>query len=179
MITETLKATPRHHYKHILATTALLLAAALVFVSWYKVHYSMGPAKTFEVNAPTSEDKILIATQGSEFKDAVVQGVVSQMKNRGAYVKVIDVSDLPNIDEAGWSAIVLISSWEMRRPEPNVKTFVDKSHAGRKMIVMNTSGRGDFKMEGVDAISGASVMVDVPGRVATITNRIEAVLGRK
>jgi hypothetical protein len=180
MITQTLGATPpRHHYKRILITTAVVLVAALAFVSWYKVHYSMGPARTFEVNSPTAEHRVLIATQGSEFKGALVDGIVSRLKPGGAYVKVIDVSELSKIDESAWTAIVLISSWEMRRPEPNVKTFVDQSRSTQKVIIMNTSGRGDFKMEGVDAISGASVMTDVPGRVATITHRIEALFAKK
>lgn len=49
----------------------------------------------------------------------------------------------------------------------------------RKVIVLSTSGGGTFKMEGIDAISSASEMIDVPQRVAELDTRLDALLGTR
>jgi hypothetical protein len=60
-----------------------------------------------------------------------------------------------------------------------VKTFVDRVGHSPKLIVLTTSGAGDFKMEGIDAISSASKMEDAPARVAEISSRVDAILASK
>jgi hypothetical protein len=50
----------------------------------------------------------LIATQGSAFKDSIVGAVVAHLKSLAVYVKVVDVSALPQVREADWDAIVVI-----------------------------------------------------------------------
>jgi hypothetical protein len=120
---------------------------------------------------------VLVATQGSEFKDAVVGGVVEHLKARAVYVKVFDVSLLPAVNEDEWSAIVLIHTWEMRKPPAAVKTFVGSTRNSGKLVVLTTSGAGSFKMVGIDAISSASVVADAPSRAADIAVRVDDILG--
>jgi hypothetical protein len=146
------------------------------FLAWYKLQYSMGPAKSFEVNAPHSGPSVLIATQGSAFKDAVVAGVVDHLRTRSAYVKVVDVSALPAVNEADWNAIVVIHTWEMGKPQADAQAFVARIASSHKAVVLSTSGRGDFRMEGIDAISSASKIADVPADVAQITVKVDAIL---
>ena len=154
----------------------VLAMAVLGFVSWYRIHYSMSPARAFEVNSRAAETKVLIATQGSAFKDAIVAGIVTHLKQRSAYIKIIDVSALPVIAETEWNAIVVIHTWEMRQPQADAKMFIERARTLRKVIVVSTSGAGKFKMDGVDAISSASVMTDVPARVAEIDMRLDTIL---
>jgi hypothetical protein len=45
-----------------------------------------------------------------------------------------------------------------------------------RIIVLSTSGAGDFKMEGVDAISSASVVVDAPSRAAELAAKVDTIL---
>jgi len=75
----------RRWQKTLLVTVAVAVAI-FAFVGWYRLHYSMGVAQPFEVNDPHSQPRVLIATQGSEFKDAVVTAVVDHLKKRSAYV---------------------------------------------------------------------------------------------
>jgi hypothetical protein len=67
----------------------------------------------------------------------------------------------------------------MREPPPAVKALVDQLQDRRKLIVLTTSGRGDFKMPGVDAISAASRVEDAAERAAEILVRINAVFGTR
>jgi menaquinone-dependent protoporphyrinogen IX oxidase len=122
---------------------------------------------------------VLIATQGSEFKDAVVSAVAGNLKNRGCYVKVVDVSALPGVREAEWNAIVVLHTWEMRKPPGVVKTFVERARNSGKLVVLTTSGAGTFRIEGIDAISSASVVADAPDRAAEISAKVDAILNRQ
>ena len=159
-----------------LLITAMILIALVAGAGYYLVHNAMAVARPFEVNDPKSSARVLVATQGSAFKDAVVAGVIERLKNRGAYVKVIDVSSLADMREDDWSAIVIVHTWQMGRPPPPVKSFVDGVRERRKLVALTTSGGGDFKLPGVDAISSASRMADVPPRVTDIVSRVDAIL---
>lgn len=162
--------------KKILVGVAIVVVAFVAPMAWYLLHHSMHPARSFEVNSPAASQKVLIATQGSAFKDSIVAGIVAHLRERQAYVRVIDVSTLSIVRETDWNAIVLIHTWEMEKPEPNAKKFLDHTPDRRKLIVLTTSGAGDRKMEGVDAISSASQMIDVPRLVTEIDTRIDTIL---
>jgi hypothetical protein len=164
-------------WRKVLIVAAVLLSAVLGFATWYRWHFSMSPARPFEVNDLHSPSRVLIATQGSQFKDAVVAGVVGRLKPRGAYIRVADISALGGIDPADWSAIVVIHTWEMGKPPGAVKDFVEHARDSRKLVVLTTSGAGTFKMEGIDAISTASVDADALPRAAEIAARVDGILG--
>lgn len=163
-------------WKKSLIGIAVVALVMLGFMIWYKVHFSMSPAREFEVKTPAAAAKVLIATQASAFKDSVVAGVVEHLGLRPAYVKVIDVSALSSVHEADWNAILVIHTWEMRQPQPDAKQFMERIGDHHKVIVLSTSGAGTLKLDGVDTISSASVMTDVPRRVAEIDSRIDAIL---
>jgi hypothetical protein len=164
-------------WKKILLGIALFAAAIFGFMTWYAIHYSMGPAREFEINSRAAGSKVLIATQGSAFKDSMVAGVITHLKPREVYVRVIDVSKLSTVQESDWNAIIIIHTWQMSKPQPEAKRFIDRTQNLQKVIVLSTSGAGTFKMDGIDAISSASEMADVPQRAAEIDTRIDALLG--
>ena len=175
-LSERMPVRSRSRWRKTLLVAAAIALAIVAFIAWYRIQYSMGVAQAFEVNDPNSPARVLIATQGSTFKDAVRSGVVDHLSKRPAYVKVIDVSALPSVNEDEWSAIVVMHTWEMREPQANAKAFVDGARNRHKIVVMSTSGDGSQKLEGVDAISAASSIADVPSRVAQITGKVDAIL---
>ena len=164
-------------WKKVVLAIAAVPVAFLAFATWYGVHYSMDPAKPFEVNRTDVREHVLIATQGSAFKDAVVQGVVDRLAKRPAYVKVVDVASLRDVREADWNAIVVLHTWEMSKPPPAVKAFVDRAQARDKLVVLATSGDGSQHIEGVDTVTSASVIAKAPARADEIVSRVEKVLG--
>lgn len=166
----------RSRWRRVVWVAVGLVIVISAVAAWYRIHYSMDPARAFEVAGAGQGPRVLIATQGSEFKDAVVAGVVDHLKAREAHVKVIDIGVLPGARVSDWDAIVVIHTWEMRRPPEPVKAFIEQAGHSPKVIVLTTSGAGDFKLEGVDAISAASRVADVPERVAEISRRIDTVL---
>ena len=98
------------------------------FLVLYKIRYSMDVARSFEVNDPRLAQRVLIATQGSDFKDAVVQGIVKKLQSRPVYVKVIDVSALPAMEDSTWNAMIIIHTWENWWPPQGGKRFCARYH---------------------------------------------------
>lgn len=165
-------------WKKVLTGIAVVVVAVFAFLTWFRFHYSMGVAASYEVNAPDPVHNVLIATQGSPFKDAVVTDVVDHLKQEKTHVKVIDVSGLPTVDEGQWDAVVILHTWEYGQPQADAKAFVDRAKDKSKLVVLGTSGQGTLKMEGVDAISSASVMTEASSRAAELMSRVDEILGR-
>jgi len=158
----------------VIGTLALLLFASL---GWYRSRYAMVAATAFEAGEPTLRLRVLIATQGSEFKYALVERLVDYLKQRSVHIKVIDVSGLPRIQENEWSAIVVIHTWENWRPQPDAKAFLDRARDMKKIVFVTTSGSGREKMPGgIDVVSAASELRDVPTTLAQVTTRLDALL---
>ncbi len=155
---------------------ALVIVVFLAFMIWYKIHYSMTVALPFEVNESSRRDHVLVATQGSEFKDALVRQLVDGLRPDSVYIKVMDVSSLPEVNESDWTVIVIIHTWEMGKPPEAVKTFVDRIANRGKLVVMTTSGDGGYKLPGVDGISSASNPDLISGKAEEILKRVRGIM---
>ena len=164
--------------KKVIIGIAALVLTAFAFLTWYKFHYSMDVAESFEVNTPELKHRVLIATQGSEFKDAVVGEIVDHLKQRDAYIKVIDVAALLQVNETKWNAVVIIHTWENLKPQADVKAYLERVSNLKKVIVLTTSGNGGHKIEGVNAITSASVMTDIPSHILDIKTRLDSIFDR-
>jgi hypothetical protein len=129
----------------------------LVFAVWYKYEYSMDKVETVQFNSPDLDLKLLIATQGSTFKNKITSNITDYYKNDSIYIKVIDVSQLPEINPINYEAIVLIHTWENWKPPKEVQSFIEKNISNQDhIVVLTTSGKGSYKMKDMDAITGES-----------------------
>lgn len=163
--------------KKILLIFLGLMLVFFLFLLWYQYRYSMDEVKPYAVNVPTLEKKLLIATQGSDFKDKVTTGIVEYFKPDSIYIQVVDVSSLENIDPKDFSAIVVIHTWENWKPPISVQSFIEKNlDKKNKIVVLTTSGEGTYKMEGVDAFTGESIVADVPFFVDKIVERVNGII---
>ena len=167
--------------KRTLIASGLCLAIVVVvgFLAWYQAHFSMGVAESYTVGENTAPNRVLIATQSSEFKNAVVDGVVKSLSNRPVHLKVIDIVDLQTADASRWDAVVVLHTWEKWEPPAEVETFIVRWRSKKNFVVLATSGAGDQKIEGIDAIATASRMDDVSTNVAVLLERIERLLSEK
>jgi hypothetical protein len=159
--------------------TALFVLIAIAVPLRYSRQHSMLVAGSHEVGNAVLEPRVLIATQGSSFKDALVDGIAAHLKPRVGYLEVLDVSRLPEIRENEWAAVVVMHTWEYGKPQADAAAFVARAADKSKLIVVTTSGGGREKMPGIDVISAASEMRDVPMRVAEVTRVIDAVLDKR
>jgi hypothetical protein len=162
--------------KKIVVVFIIFGAISIIYLTWYYVQHSMEEAKPYEFNDKGLSQKVLIATQGSRFKDAIVQGIIDQLKPLPVYIKVLDVSQLTNVNESDWSAIVILHTWEYYEPQKEAKAFVDRVVSKKKIVVLSTSGSGIEMMKGIDGITSASAMEEVQAKTDQIVLRIKALL---
>jgi len=155
-------------------------AIILIFAIWYKYEFTMEVAQEFEVNSSDLKHKLVIATQGSTFKNEITKGIINYYEKDSVFVKVIDITSLADIDPAESSAIVLIHTWEHFQPPKDAETFINRTKdINGKIIVLTTSENGNFKMRGVDAITGESILENTNAYVNQITKRVDSILYTK
>jgi hypothetical protein len=162
----------------LLISTAVLAVIVIGFLAWYRIHFAMNPVEEFTLNEPSSEQHLLIATQGSAFKDAVVTGITEQLQQRPIFIRVIDVTALSDVNDHEWDAIVVLHTIEYGKAPVPAQAFVNRAGDASTVVVLSTSGAGDFRIEGIDAITSTSRMTDVSARVDELLGRIETVLAR-
>ncbi len=160
-----------------------VLLASVMQLSCFSVPHLIWPQKDIkvaEVNEPTLEKKVLVASRSSEFKDAVVGKIKEAFKGEPVYIKFIGVELLEKEKAADYDAIAMINtcmSWDMDR---NVKGFLKRHEDQSNMIVLTTSGGGDWmpKMKGrnFDAVSAASKKEKVDEVAGDIVGKIRILL---
>lgn len=148
--------------KKVIVIFLTIVLSLMLFGAWYQFTYSMDEAVAFEVNSSESNAKLLIATQGSEFKNTITNNIVNHYKKDSVYISVIDVSGLLDMELTNFDAIVVLHTWKNWKPPAVVKSFFEQQDLPlQKIVVMTTSGEGSYKMKGVDAITGESRMEHV------------------
>lgn len=137
------------------------------------------PVATIESSQPAvSNKKVLLATQNSKFKRAVVSEIYNELNQNAIYIKIIDVKGLKNQTADKFTAVVIINRCMAGRPDPRVESFIDREPQKNKIIVLTTGMLDSWTPDApeVDAITSASVL-DKSDQVArTIVKRVLAMV---
>ena len=137
----------------------------------------MEEAKAYQVNSKDLNRKLLIATQGSAFKDTVTGRIVNHYKQDSVFIKVIDISSLQDIAPEEYTAILLVHTWENWKPPLAVKQFIERTTGHKdKIVILTTSGEGTYQMKGVDALTGESNLEEAPVFANKIIDKLEVKL---
>ncbi len=149
----------------------LVLAAFVIYV----IIYYPRKAEPFEINTLNPTKKILIATQGSDFKDTLTKVLCDSLKQSSVYIRGIDVGGLAEVNDAEWDRILIINSYIIWLNK-DVDQFITRTRATDKILVFVTSGGADWLPQPeftVDAITSASKKVYIHNLVHMITDWID------
>lgn len=130
---------------------------AVGFAIYMILHYPR-KAESFEINTANQSKSILIATQGSDFKQMLVKTLCDSLKKSSLYIRGIDVGDLAKINGKEWDRILIINSFIIRLNK-KVERFINSTPEPEKILVFVTSGGADWQPQSqlkVDAITSAS-----------------------
>jgi len=133
--------------------------------------------KSFEVNTSEMPIDLLVATQGSLFKDSLLSNIISAFKDR-AYVKVIDVNQIQEEDVLKWDAICIMHTFEYWKPPASIEKFFRSNPNLDHVVVFTSSGNGNYKMDEVDAITGASIIEEVTTISTEINTQLETIINK-
>jgi len=157
----------------------LVLGLLVLFGTWYNFKYSMDKVLGYTVNDVSARTSLLIATQGSEFKNTLTENVVNEYKQDSIFINVIDISKLDEIKPEDYSAILLIHTWENWKPPMAIKKFIDGNQDNLgKIVVLTTSGEGTNKIDEVDAITGESIKENIESFTNRIIERLNILLSK-
>jgi len=157
---------------------AILVVVLGGFITWYNITYSQSVISSFEVGDSNSPSKLLIASQGSEFKDILVKKLVSKLKENQIYIKVVDATTLSK-EETEWDAIVVMNSIEIFKMQKDAKTFIESINDKSKIVLINTAGdESGFidKEVKVDTLTSASKNDELKPLTETILKKIGLIL---
>lgn len=160
----------------IVIGSIIALIIILFFVFW--LTQRQGVVESFDVGNPELEHRVLIASQGSDFKNALVESLTTHLRDK-VYIKMIDVTTLHDINEDAWDAMVFIHTTEQWKLQPDVKKYLDRAINIDKVILVTTSGSGDWKTEDYDieTITSASKTEELPALIENILMRLNKILG--
>jgi len=145
----------------ILIGIGSLISVFIITAVSYKLMFSQKEAKLFEINTPNFKKHILITSQGSKFKEKLVDTIIDNLNNKEVYIKVIDVSLLDDkIKPSDWQSIIIINSVEANKLRANVDKFIRDNMNNKNVVLIAVSGSGTWENKDyeVDTISTASKM---------------------
>ena len=140
------------------------------------------PMTTVESSQPAASNKeVLLASQNSKFKRAVVSEIYDELNQNAIYLKIIDVKGLKNQTAAKFSAVVIINRCMAGRPDPRVESFIEREPQKNKIIVLTTGIRDSWTpaTPEVDAITSASVLDKSDHVARSIVKRVLAMVNSK
>ena len=155
-----------------------LLLAFFAFLAWYKATNSMDVVSERSSGPEEAAQRVLVATQGSTYKDLVTDHVIGHLTDQSIAVQVVDVTMLGSVDASPFDAVVILHTWENWEPQPDAQAFLNAHPDRTRFVVLATSGGGDEMIEGVDGISSASVMDEAQADADNLIARLDRVLAR-
>jgi len=149
--------------KYLLFLFGVCLFCVIIGFGIYVYLYYPRTAQTYEYAGPDPGKKILIASQGSSFKEKLVQTIFDSLKYSSGHIKVIDVGRLEETDAAYWDKILIVNTF-MVRLNSDVNEFIQKISEPDKVLIFITSGGADWRPEPklkIDALTSASRIEEI------------------
>jgi hypothetical protein len=137
---------------------------------------SVDTLETGEKYAP--QCRLLIATQASKFKDAVVAELRNTLGKNACFIKVIDVKGLIDQSTDDYHAVVIISQCMAGRPDPRVEAFIDEVSQKNKVVLLTTGALASWKPDSsqVDAMTSASRLSESSAVAQSIVGKVLALI---
>jgi len=161
----------------IIALATPIVIVILIISIWIVMNWQ-GVIDPYQVGDPKAQCKVLIASQGSKFKNKLLTELVQQLQSDKKYISIIDVTSLEKENVSDWNAIVIIHTTQAHHMPKSVKNYLKKFTNLSKVILIATSGGGDELVTEfeVDAISTASRLDVTDQIVESIILKVDEIL---
>ena len=159
--------------------TPVLLFGVLLFI--YILMNRQGVIEPYQVGNPNAENKILIASQGSDFKNSLVNILIKEFKEDNNYLSVIDCTELEKENHEYWDAVIIIHTMQIHKMPKEAKVFLAEENDLSRIMLVSTSGGGDDIVTDfdVDAISTPSRSSVTPQIIEWVKEKMENKLNRE
>jgi len=143
----------------IIATPIVLF---IVFLGSYIVINWQGVIEPYQIGNSDANQKILIASQGSEFKNNLEKELIRLLKNDNTFLSIVDCTTLEDERASEWDAVIIIHTTQIHGMPEEVRGFLSSSDDLSKILLVTTSGGGDevvteFEVSAISTASRLSV----------------------
>jgi len=161
--------------KIILWIIGIPAALILILLVSYIIVNKQEVIDPFQVGNPEAKYKVLIASQGSDFKENLVDRFVMELESDSVYLSILDCTQLNENYLKGWDAYVFIHTMQIHKMPEEADLFLHKMADLTKVVLVSTSGAGDehYKNLDIDGISSASRMVAIDPIMEWILPKLE------
>jgi hypothetical protein len=158
-------------------TMIKILMAALVVILANGCRAPVQPA--FSQSAEPRE-AVLIVTEKSAFKQAVVNRVTARLKTAQRSYRVADLAALSGTWPEDHKAVVIVNEVQAWRLRGDVRRFLKRITPGQRgrIVLVSTAADADWqaKEPGIDAVTAASIVANEQKTADFILRRIDAIL---
>lgn len=143
----------------------------------YRMVRAQGTSETYTINQEEkTHPKVLILTQQSNFKDAVMDEVEKKFKGEDVFIQVQDISTVDKINQKEWDGIVLVTTVESNDLPEKAHEFVkkDADYEKVRLFVTSDSGQWSNNPSDVDVITTSSRTSNVASFSKKINEAIQA-----
>lgn len=135
----------------------IILGCTYIILNW------QGIIEPDQRGDPHARHKLLIASQGSEFKEELVTDLLQRLKSDTVFVSIRDCTSLNEEIKTDWDAILIIHTTQIHGMPEAAMNYLERVPDLSKVVLITTSGGGDETVSefDVDAISTASRMASV------------------
>lgn len=151
-------------FKKVLIVLIICGAVSIIFLTWYSGQH----AKEEVIPTPARSEKrafrILVAADRVETKDSLIREVIRGLAAEHVTIEVHNLSDLPEIIEDEWSAMVVFQKAGIRRDgsdrvsqiKTSVNGFLITLHENHNYIL---EGGGDLKETTLSGVEPAAIQI--------------------
>ena len=164
--------------KILIAVIATPIVIIIIFASAYLIMNLQGVIEPYQVGNPDAECKILITSQGSKFKDKLLEDLVYQLKSDTVYMSILDCTSLDEEKVTDWDVILIIHTTQIHGMPEAAKNYLERVSDLSKVVLVTTSGGGDEAVTefGVDAISTASRLASIDKVAGWTISKVQNIL---
>lgn len=144
----------------------LLLISLLVMNCSIPQKLNQGePVDTEIIGNKDAEQKLLIVSSDSEYKQAIIQEIKNYAKDKDYYLKITGLNQLKSEKVDNYTKIIVINTCLAWGMEYAVQDFLKANDSYENILIVTTSGDGGWLPKDyvgkLDAVATASKMVDL------------------
>lgn len=165
-------------FKIVLILIGAVIIILIALFAVFLLINRQGVVEGYDAGTVGATDRLLIASQGSKFKNALVESVIAELTEDSLYIRVIDVTALGDVLEKEWDAVLIMHTTEQWKLQPEVEEYLGRVQNLEKVILVTTSGSGEWKSDeyDVDILTSASKSDELPALTERITEKIRSIL---
>ncbi len=146
-------------WKKIIVVLSIIVILFISGALTYRIVKTQGVVESYEVNSQVTTPQLVIATQQSKFKDEVIRKVVEELKKEEVNILVMDVTELPKLEDEKWNGLVILTTVESGQIQEDSHEFLvnhQKDFGRIGLLYTADSSKWKEKNINIDAISSAS-----------------------